>query len=209
MKEELLRPIAWQALREWLASPNYKEKANFDVVWAATSLGQEVERRRQEHWQWWAGNEGEALAELVKGVQQAWLDYGWVRGEQEKLGRPRTTDYPRSTLIKAHRLYGNGVQGYRPNSTYRWAESILGERSRYGPVRVIVISETVYRELLEAAGEDVLEGLTRAQVAEMLDLPKTASDRFCRWLLKGREWCEVKTKRKGGTRESVLRRVER
>lgn len=209
MKEELLRPIAWQALREWLASPNYKEKANFDVVWAATSLSKEVDRRRQEHWQWWVGNEGEELAALVKGVRQTWLDYGWVREETEKLGRPRRTDYPRSTLIKAQRLYGNGVQGYRPDSSYRWAESILGERNRYGPLRLIVISEVVYSELLEAAGEEVPEGLTRAQVAEILDLPKTASDRFCRWLLKSGEWQEVKTNKEDGSRESVLRRVQR
>lgn len=208
MEEELMRPLAWQALREWLASPNYREVAKADVVWAATSLGQEIERRRVDQQQWWDGPDGERLSELRRGVWDFWLNSGWLRLEQARLGRPRRSEYSHQLLRKAWRLYNyGGPQAYRPDGTYRWAESVLGERKKYGPTKLAVVSDAVYSELLMAAGEDTLEGLSRAQVAEVLDLPKTASDRFCRWLLKTGQWSEAKTKKSDGSRESVLRRL--
>lgn len=77
----------------------------------ATSRGQGVERSRHQEglWEWRHSKEGQELAALLKDVIQAWLDYDWVKGRQERVGRPRTADYPQGTLLRAHRVYGNGV----------------------------------------------------------------------------------------------------
>jgi hypothetical protein len=178
------------------------------VVWAETSLGKEVERRRStDGWQWAVGEEGEQLKKLFKDVQKAWVENGWVRVETRRVGRPRTAEYDRDTLVKARRLYSEGVQGYTSDSSYAWAQNVLGETPNRNAPQVVVLQEAVNRELLAAVGETQLEELTRTQVAELLGLSKPYTNRFVRWLLGTGRWKEVRL-RDGETRERVLRRVE-
>ena len=136
------------------------------------------------------------------------MENGWVRVETRRLGRPRSADYSVETLNKARRAtnFGQG-QGYKPDSSFKWGESVLGETVNNNPAQLVVIHESVHKALLDGAGADELVGLTRAQVAELLGLTKKYSDRFVRWLLGTGEWKEVRTK-DGTTRERVLRRVE-
>ena len=203
-----LRQLALKALAQWLSSDNFKERASWRVVWAETSLGKEVERRRStDGWQWTVGEEGEQLKKLVQDVQKAWVENGWVRVESRRVGRPRTADYDRDTLAKARRLYREGVQGYTSDSSYAWAQSVLGETMNNNPPQIVVIQERVHRELLDSIGEEELEGLSRVQVAELLGLSKPYTNRFVRWLLRTGGWKEARL-RDGEIRERVLRRIK-
>ncbi len=203
-----LRELALKALSQWLSSENFKERAPWKVAWSETSLAKEVERRRIANgWQWCVGEEGQQLKKLVQDIQRAWLEYGWVRVETRRVGRPRTAEYDQHTLAKARRLYRDGVQGYTSDSTYVWAESVLGETTNKNPPQVIVIQERVHRELLFAVGEKELEGLTRVQIAELLGVSQSYTNRFVRWLLGTGRWKEVRL-RDGESRERVLRRAK-
>ena len=206
--ERRIRRRALQTLREWLASDNFRSRAPFDEVWAETSLGKEVRRRQEETGAWWSGEQGAQLKQLCDDVRRCWVENGWVRVETRRLGRPRTVEYSVEILNKARRAtnFGQG-QGYKPDSSFKWGESVLGETVNNNPAQLVVIHESVHKALLDAAGAEELVGLTRAQVAELLGLTKKYSDRFVRWLVATGEWKEVRTK-DGTTRERVLRRVE-
>lgn len=208
LEQTQLRELALKALSQWLSSENFKERASWKIAWAETSLAKEVERRRTaEGWQWAVGEEGQQLKKLVQDVQRAWVENGWVRVETRRVGRPRTADYDRDTLAKARRLYREGVQGYTSDSSYAWAESVLGETTNKNPPQVIVVQESVHQELLDVVGENDLEGLTRVQIAELLGLSRSYTNRFVRWLLGTGRWKEVRL-RDGESRERVLRRAD-
>lgn len=208
LKGPLLQELALKALTQWLCSDNFRPRAPFSEVWAVTSLGREMTRRREEYGVWRSGDEGGQIKRLAHDVQRTWVENGWVRLESRRLGRPRSAEYSSEVLNKARRLtnYGRG-QGYRADSSFRWAESVLGETVNNNPTQLVVVHESVHEALLDAAGADELLGLTRAQIAELLGLTKKYSDRFVRWLVATGEWKEVRIK-DATTRERVLRRVE-
>ena len=208
MQEQLLRQLAWKTLEEWLTSDNFKETAPLEVALAQTSLWKEVEERKADHWQWWKGDDrGHELRELVRRVPQVWEEGGWATTETVVRGRPRQTKYSEATLSKARRVFADGHQGETTESTYRWAESVLGETVRQRSVYLVVLSASVYREFAEAAGAEVLEGITREELAEELDLTKTLANRLVRWLVSTGEWRLTRTEQRGKTRRE-LRRVK-
>jgi hypothetical protein len=199
------RLLAWTALKEWLCSENFKERAPADYVWKQTSLGQEVEARRAESgWQWYKGDErGTELYDLLKKVPEVWKEQGWVAFETVYDGRPRRVEYSSETLSKARGLYRDGHQYETPDSSYRWAESVLGEKVRTRYNYVVVLSAAVYREWVEEVGGETLEGKTRSDLAELLGVGKGLANGLVRWLLSTGTWAERRDKT--GRRE--LRRV--
>ncbi len=204
--ERRLQRRALQTLKEWLSSERFRERAQFETAWAETSLAKEIERRRREDWQWWADDDGRRLKELCLDIQRTWVESGWVRLETRTVGRPRVAEHPTEVLNKARRIYNEGVQGYRADSSYRWAESILGESVGNRTTKLIVIHESIHRELLEAVGEENIEGLSRLEVATVVGLSKPYTNRFVRWLVSTGKWREVRT-RDVESRERVLRRA--
>ena len=202
--EEDERLLAWTALKEWLCSDDFKERALADFVFKHTSLGQEVEARKNEHWQWWKGDErGKQLEHLVDKLREVWVEEGWVAFETVYDGRPRRVEYSSSTLSKARGLYRDGHQFETPDSSYRWAESVLGEKVRTRYNYVVVLSAAVYREWVEEVGGETLEGKTRSELAELLGVGKELANSLARWLASTGAWTERRDKT--GRRE--LRRV--
>jgi hypothetical protein len=188
-QEEYERLLAWTSLKEWLCSDDFKERAAADFVFKHTSLGQEVEARKEKHWQWWRGDKrGEELKHLLKRVPRVWEEEGWVAFETVYDGRPRTVEYSSATLSKAHSLYKDGHQYETRDSSYKWAESVLGEKVRTHYNYVVVLSTAVYREWLEEVGPEPVEGKTRSELAEVLGVSKGLANGLARWLLSTGTW---------------------
>ena len=203
-----LKALAWVALREWLAADDFKPVARLSTVWSSTSIGQEIDRRQRQHWQWWKGEDGrgEELRELRDKIPEVWMREGWVTYEQRKVGRPRRAEHPPETIKKALRIYQDGHQGYVTDKSYQWAAGILGENTARFMTRVITVSDSINQELIREIGNEQLEGLTRAELTEIAGLPVTYTNRLVRWMLTTGEWKEVRELREG-KKERRLRRV--
>jgi hypothetical protein len=206
--ETTLRALAWVALREWLAADDFKPVARLSKVWASTSIGQEIERRRKRHWQWWKGGDGrgEELRDLYRQIPEVWMREGWVTYEQHKVGRPRRATHPPETVMKALRIYRDGNQGSVTDKSFQWAASILGENTARYESQLITVSDSINLELLGEIGDENIDGLTRAELAETVGLPNTYTNRLVRWMLTTGEWKEVQELREG-KKERRLRRV--
>ena len=198
------RLIAWTSLKEWLCSDDFKERALADFVFSRTSLHREVEERKERHWRWWGGDSrGKELRRLVRRVPEVWREQGWVAFEAVYDGRPRTVEHSSATLSKARSFYRDGHQYETSSSTYRWAESVLGEKVRTNYSYVVVLSAAVYREWINEVGAETVEGKTRNELAELLGVSKGLANGLVRWLISTGTWAESRDKR--GRRE--LRRV--
>jgi transposase len=172
-----------------LCSDDFKERAVADFVFEHTSLGQEVEARKKEHWQWWKGDErGKQLQHLVHRVPKVWEEEGWVAFETTYDGRPRTVEYNSATLSRAHSLYRDGHQFETPDSSYNWARSVLGETVRTHYRYVVVLSTAVYREWFDEVGAETVEGKTRGELAELLGVSKGLANSLVRWLVSTGTW---------------------
>lgn len=204
-QEEQEKLLAWAALKDWLCSEDFKERAPADYVWKQTSLGREVEARRAEQGTWWykGDKRGAELWHLFFRVPEVWKEQGWVSFETVYDGRPRRVEYSSSTLSKARGLYRDGHQFETPDSSYRWAESVLGEKVRKRYSYLVVLSASVYREWVEEVGGETLEGKTRRDLAELLGVSKGLANGLTRWLVSTGTWREHRDK--NGRRE--LRRV--
>ena len=208
LQTQLERDLAWTCFKEWLVSENFADRAPLEVALAETSLWKEVEERKADHWQWWKGDDrGHELRELVRRVPQVWEEEGWATTETVVRGRPRRTEYSHVTLSKAHKVFAEGHQHETTQSTYKWAESVLGETVRQRSVYLVVVSASVYREFVDAVGEGELAGRTREELADRLSLSKPLANRLVRWLVSTGEW-ELKRSRNGEERKRVLRRVK-
>lgn len=205
-EEEALRELAFRTLREWLCSENYRQKADPDLVRSETTLGREVLRRRNETQAPWRDEEAVRLGRLWNDLLQCWCKNRWARFESPRRGRPRTTEYTESTLRKARNIY-HGPQGFRPDSTWKWAQSVLGDSSRHTKTHLLVTHEGVHDELYSKLDPDDLESLTREDVAELLDLPKKFANHFVRYLVETKGWEVAKTKYAGGTKRALRRKA--
>ena len=203
-EEEALRELAFRTLREWLCSENYRQKADPDLVRIETSLGREVLRRYNESQTPWRDEEAVRLGRLWHDLLQCWCKNRWARFESPRRGRPRTTEYTESTLRKARNIY-HGIQGFRPDSTWKWAQSVLGDSSHHTKTHLLVTHEGVHEELYTKLDPDALDGLTRDEVAFLLDLPKKFANHFVRYLALYQGWEVVKARCAGGTKR-ILRR---
>ena len=202
-----LQETALKELKAWLSSENFRESADYDTIIKSTSMGHTKRKLAEEGRSWWSGEEGEKLVQLINDIVETWIKRNWLRVEKKVLGRPRKAEYSREVLNKAWRLYNYGrPQGYRTDGSYKWAESVLGESIRKTSTKFFVVFETVNRELLERLGADKVEGLSRTELAQKLELSKSYTNRLVRWLLNSGEWKEVRT-RDGKRRDRVLRRI--
>lgn len=208
-EDSTLRALALVALREWLAHPDWKPDEKLSKVWDSTSLGQEVRRREADHWQWWKGDaRGAQLRHLHRAIPERWEQEGWVEIKQHRQGRPRRAEHPASRVSRALSAYRDGHgEGRVTEKTYRWAESILGERNTYNEARVVTPTTKLLEELAEAAGDENLDGRTRQQLAEELNLTAALANHLTRWLQETGEW-EEKQERADGKRQRVLRRKQ-
>jgi len=207
-QDATLRAMAWVAIREWIASDEFETTATWDKVWATTSIGKEIEDRQKEHWQWWKGEDGrgQMLRELTKEIPRIWKEEGWVRYEQWRQGRPRRADHPTGTMKRAMSAYREGIQGSVSDKTYRWAQSILGESLTDNMPKVITINEQIHQDIIEEVGPDIIEGMTRDEIATAVQLPTKYINRMVRWMMETGEWTEVREQVEG-KRERRLRRV--
>lgn len=208
LEQQLERDLAWTCFKEWLVSSRFADKAPLKVALEQTSLWKEVETRKAEHWQWWRGDSrGQELRHLLRRVPEVWQEEGWATTETVVRGRPRRSEYNSETVSRALRVYAEGHQRETSQSTYRWAESVLGETVRASTVYLVVVSASVFREFVDAVGEGELDGRTREELAERLGLSKPLANRVVRWLLSTGEW-ELKRGRTGEERKRELRRVK-
>lgn len=207
-QDATLRAMAWVAIREWIASDEFETTAPWEKVWATTSIAKEIEERQKEHWQWWKGDDGrgEMLREMKKEIPRIWKEEGWVRYEQWKQGRPRRADHPTGTMKRAMSAYRDGIQRSVSDKTYQWAQSILGESLTDNMPRVITINEQIHQDIIEQIGPDIIEGMTREEIATAVQLPATYINRMVRWMMHTGEWEEVREQREG-KRERRMRRV--
>ena len=203
-EEEALKELAFRTLQEWLCSKNFRQKAESHLVRRETTLGQEWLRRYNESQMPWWDEETVRLGRIWKDLLECWCKYRWARFERARRGRPRTAQYPESTLRKARRIYV-GAQGYRPDSTWKWAQSVLGESTVHAKTYLVVLHEGVHEELYTKLDPDDLDGLTRDEVAFLLDLPKKFANHFVRYLVVYKGWEVVKARCAGGTKR-ILRR---
>jgi hypothetical protein len=198
--EEDLGEIALRALREWLCSENYRDRERWRKVWEETSLF----KKEQDEWNSTQGmKRGWALGRTVLDY---WLAKGWVKGESPRLGAPRRVEHSHEVISAAWKVYGDGCQGFTSDATWQWAESILGERTNHNSYWVLVITAKVYDEVFSRLDPEELEGLTREETAELLDLPKKFANSFVRHLVENHDWEIATTKVERSTRR-VLRRT--
>ena len=205
-EEEALKELAFRTLREWLCSENYRQKADPDLVRSETTLGREVLRRRNESHAPWRDEEAVRLARLWNDLLQCWCKNRWARFESPRRGRPRTAEYTESTLRKARHIY-HGPQGFRPDSTWKWAQSVLGDSSLHTKTHLVVTHEGVHEELYSKLDPEDLEGLDREELAVLLDLPKKFANHFVRYLVENKGWEVAKTKYAGGTKRALRRKA--
>jgi len=92
------------------------------------------------------------------------------------------------------------------DTTYKWARSILGENQTDNLPRVVTINENIHRDIIEKIGPDIIEGMTREELATAVQLPTTYINRMVRWMLRTGEWEEVREQRER-KRERRIRRV--
>ena len=191
-QSEYERLLAWTTLKEWLCSEDFKVRATFKFACQRTTLWQEVNARQAEHWHWWQGERGRELQRLLRRIPEVWQEQGWATFETTWDGRPRRAEYSESTLRKARQIYRDGHQFETPDSSYRWAESVLGETVRKHYTYLVVVSASVYREWFEEVGEGAVEGKTREEVAELLGVAKPLANELCRWITSTGNWKVVK-----------------
>jgi hypothetical protein len=194
---EALEELAFRAFREWLCSPNFRNRAKLRTALESTSIGRAIQRRTEQHWQWWLDEEGQRLRELWSTMPRIWEQKGWVVFERARMGRPRRAEYSSDTLRKARSIYGSGHQGWVSDATWAWAESVLGERSASSTQWCVVVSEAVFHELASRLKPEELEGLSRHEVAAALDLPKHFANHFVRYLTEQEGWTVVQVRRDG------------
>lgn len=206
--EATLRAMAWVVLREWLAADDYEPIARYSKVWSRTSIGKEIEERQKQHWQWWKGEDGrgEELRELKRQISSIWKKEGWVTYQQRRQGRPRRAEHSTETVRRAMSAYRDGIQRSVTDKTYKWSRSILGENTSENEPLVIAVSDRINEEIMEEIGQEQLEGMTRAELAEAIGLPPTYTNRMVRWMLASGEW-EERQEQVGGKRERRIRRV--
>lgn len=184
VKGQALKKLALRALREWLSSDNFRNRATVKEVFtnlATNSFGPEVGLSRDE-------------------IIRCWRENDWARIENKRLGAPRKDEHSEETLRKAHMIYNNGCQGYVCDSTWKWAESVLNERTRKHKTFVVVVSDSVFEALVSEVGETSLDGLTREELAEVLDLPKKVANQLVRHLVTSDRWEVTVGKEKGSTK---------
>ena len=203
--EEELGELALRALREWLSSENYREREVWYRCFEDTFIGRTL-KEREEDWHYKGPLTTKALLKLRGDLADVWVRKGWTMKEQPRLGRRRKTEYDEETLKKARHVYGDGNQGYVSDATWRWAQAVLGETSNQNPVYFVVVSPKVHEELFRRLEPEELEGLTREEVAELLDLPKKFANSFVRYLVQHHDWELATTKVERSTRR-VLRRT--
>lgn len=202
------RNFAWTCFKEWLLSPIFQNRAPLEVAMGETSLFKEIERRKETHWQWWRGDDrGNQLRHLLKRVPEIWEEEGWASTETIYRGRRRKSEYASSVISAAQAIYHDGHQFELNESTYRWAQSVLGETVRQNTIYLVTISTSVYREYLESIGPQAVEGKTRDELVIELGFPKPLINDFVRWILSTGDW-EDKQRRVKGERRRELRRIE-
>jgi hypothetical protein len=205
-EEEALKELALRTLREWLCSENYRQDADPELVQRETTLGRELLKRRDESAAPWRDKEAVRLGRLWNDLVQCWCENHWARYEWPRRGRPRRVEYSESTLRKARNIY-HGPQGFRPSSTWKWAQSVLGDRTNHRKTHLVVTHEGVHEELYSKLDPKDLEGLNREEVAQLLDLPKKFANHFVRYLVEHKEWEVAKTKYGEGTKRALRRKV--
>jgi hypothetical protein len=193
-----LSQIAFRTLMEWLCCSEFRSRAPLAEVLFGTWLGQaEIKLNEAVGWQWYKTEEGRFLQTTKRRALDLWLESGWVRMERPRLGRPRVTEYSSGTLRKAMSIWNNGCQGFVSDATWSWACSVLGENSNKNKLFVILLPDNVFEELYKRVTLAELEGLTREELAEVLDLPKRLANQFVRYLVDQQGWSVRETTRRG------------
>lgn len=203
---EGLEELALRALRGWLSSDNYRRREVWHKCFDDTFVGKALEEREAD-WSYAGPWNTKALWKLKGDLAGVWEKNGWVSYEQPKLGRPRQADYSEATLRKARSVYNDGCQGFVSDKQWGWAKSVLGENSNKNQTFYLLVTPKVHEELVSRLDQDDLEGLTREEVAELLDLPKKFANGFVRHLLEHHGWQLATTKLERSTKR-VLRRAQ-
>jgi len=203
--QEDLKELSFRFLREWVCCDSFRVRVPVEEVLEATWLGRAInEIKEREGWQWYKSQEGRQIKHLKERVLDYWVEHRWVRLERPRLGRRRVVEYNSKTVRKAMAIWNSGCQGFVSDSTWAWAGSVLGENSNRNKLFVVTLSDSVFEETYHKVEIEDLEGLTREELADALDLPKRVANHFVRYLVKTHKW-SVRETSKQGVKCRVLR----
>jgi hypothetical protein len=201
-----LEELALRALREWLSSDNCRRREVWHKCFDDTFVGRALEELKTDSYYDGPWHE-KALWKLRGELAGVWEKKGWVSYESPKLGRPRKAEYSEETLRKAQSIYNNGCQGFFSDERWAWAQSVLGETGNRNQLFYVLATAKVHEELVSGLDQNDLEGLTREEVAELLDLPKKFANSFVRYLLEHHDW-KLTTSKVDRSTKRVLRRAK-
>jgi hypothetical protein len=192
---------------EWVASDNFKVAASHGEVYAETSIGKTFLSLQAED-QFWKDGEYQSVRRVVEGVVEFWIEEKWVSVETTKNGRPRRAEHSPKLVSKALRytdlpfVVTDGEEEVHYKSV-KWSKSILGESSVKTWVRLVVIKDSLFKEIYKQSGAEFWTGHTKEEIAETLGLPKKFVNEMCRWLVESGDWRIVSTRREGKSRREL------
>jgi hypothetical protein len=196
--EDSPKAFAFSLLREWLCCGEFKNRAPLHFVIQRTELGRQLQDlQEKEGWQWYKTHEGRNLKSCREELVDIWIENKWVKLDCPRLGRRRVVDYNLKTLGKAMRIWGDGCQGFKSDSTWKWAASVLGENCNRNEVFLVTVVEQVFEELYGQGLAEDLKGFCREEVARFLGLPKRVANHFVRYLVETHGWSVKETTRQG------------
>jgi hypothetical protein len=199
--------FALRTMFEWIASDNFKVAATYGEIYAETSLGRTFLSLQAED-QFWKDEKYLAVRTVVEGVVDFWIDNNWVSEETKKNGRPRRAEHSPRRVSKALKYVNlpfsvtDGEEEVHYKSV-KWSKRILGEAVTETWVRLVVIKDSLFKEVYGQTGTEFWTGHTKEEITETLGLPKTFVNEMCRWLVESGKWKLVRTTRGGKTRREL------
>ena len=199
--------FAFRTMFEWIASDNFKVAATSREIHAETILGRTFLDLQSED-QFWKDKRYLAVRTVVEGVLDFWIDRHWVYEETTRNGRPRRVEHSRSRVSQALKyvdlpFYVTGGEEEVMYRSVEWSKSILGESSVKTWVRLVVIKDSLFKEIYKQSGAEFWTGRTKEEIAGTLGLPKSFANEMCRWLVESGDWKLVRTTRGGVTRREL------
>lgn len=201
--EQQLQRRALRAALEWLSSDDFEPEARATTFDRSLTVRQVYDELDRKH-----GYTHPALVQAKENYEQTvrYLvrESGWFRVEERKVGRPRTLDFSPAEEHRAERKLSWFVWD-RSEKTEQHLNRVAGY-SQPSNAWVVTLQDAVWRDLLIEVTATKLEGKTRAEVAELLSVPKNVADAFVRYLTKN-GWRESKVRVDGG-RKNVLKQQQ-
>ena len=206
--EQQKKHFAWRTLGEWIASDNFKVAGTYFEIYAETNIGRLLQGLQAED-QFWKVERYRQVRKVLDDVIEFWIEEKWVYVQSTRNGRPRKVEHSRERESKAMKYQDlpfvvlDGEEGVFFKSV-KWSEHILGTCVPQTWIRLVVVKENVFKEVLRKTGIQFWTGKTKEEISECLDLPKAFVNEMCRWLVREEGWKVVATNR-GGKRRREMR----